>query len=72
MPPTSEPTPADVAAVANIIGEQPAPQPAPQPTPQPTATPVATPQAPPQAPPAPAEPSDPFAANIQTLLRPVN
>lgn len=61
MPPTSEPTPADVAAVANIIGEQPAPQPAPQPTPQPTATPVATPQAPPQAPPAPAEPSDPFA-----------
>ena len=61
MPPTSEPTPADVAAVANIIGEQPAPQPAPQPTPQPTATPVATPQAPPQAPSAPAEPSDPFA-----------
>lgn len=67
MPPTSEPTPADVAAVANIIGEQPAPQ-AP---PAPTATPVAQPQPQPapQAPQAPAqpvatpaEPSDPFAS----------
>lgn len=50
----SEPTPADIAAVANAVNE-------PQVQPQAPAPPAPEPQAPAQAPATPAEPADPFA-----------
>lgn len=71
MPPTSEPTPADIAAVAQAINE-PAPVATPvappQAAPQPQAQPQAQPQ--PQAPAQPAEPSDPFAQFAQPQEQP--
>lgn len=59
----TEPSQADIAEVANVIGEQPAPQPTPQPVAEPAPA-VPAPVAEPE-PVVPAQPSDPFESLIQ-------